>query len=129
MTDLFSMALQEGGSGRAGSETILAKLSELMFVEVIRCYTETLPAESRGWLSGLRDPHVGKALRLIHARPAEVWTLERLHGKPASRARSLPSVSPTMSAFPAALSDRLAPSARASIAGTDGLQCRGRAAQ
>ena len=78
VTDLFSMALQEGGSGRAGGETILAKLSELMFVEVIRCYIETLPAETRGWLSGLRDPHVGKALRLIHARPAEGWTLERL---------------------------------------------------
>ena len=38
VTDLFSMALQEGGSGRAGGETVLAKLSELMFVEVIRCY-------------------------------------------------------------------------------------------
>ena len=59
VTDLFRMALQEGGSGRAGSETILAKLSELMFVEVIRRYIETLPAETRGWLSGLRDPHVG----------------------------------------------------------------------
>ena len=78
VTDLFNMALQEGGSGRAGGETVLAKLSELMFVEVVRCYIETLPAESRGWLSGLRDPHVGKALRLIHARPAEGWTLDRL---------------------------------------------------
>ena len=46
VTDLFSMALQEGGSGRAGGETVLAKLSELMFVEVIRCYIETLPAET-----------------------------------------------------------------------------------
>ena len=44
VTDLFSMALKEGGSGRAGGETVLAKLSELMFVEVIRCYIETLPA-------------------------------------------------------------------------------------
>jgi len=78
VTDLFGVALQEGGSGRAGGETILAKVSELMFVEVIRCYIETLQPESRGWLSGLRDPHVGKALRLIHARPAEAWTLERL---------------------------------------------------
>jgi AraC-like DNA-binding protein len=78
VTDLFSMALQEGGSGRAGGETVLAKLSELMFVEVIRSYIETLPPQSRGWLSGLRDPHVGTALRLIHAQPAEAWTLERL---------------------------------------------------
>jgi AraC-like DNA-binding protein len=78
VTDLFSMALQEGGSSRPGGETVLAKLSELMFVEVIRSYIETLPIESRGWLSGLRDPHVGKALRLIHARPAEAWSLDRL---------------------------------------------------
>lgn len=78
VTDLFHLALAEGGSRRAGGETILAKLSELMFVEVIRRHLETLPEGSRGWLSGLRDPHVGAALGLIHARPAEDWTLERL---------------------------------------------------
>ncbi|TJW13279.1 MAG: AraC family transcriptional regulator [Mesorhizobium sp.] len=76
--DLFRLALAEGGSGRAGGERILAKLSELMFVEIIRRHLETLPHDSRGWLSGLRDPHVGEALRLIHARPREEWTLDRL---------------------------------------------------
>jgi AraC-like DNA-binding protein len=78
VTDLFQLALAEGSSGRAGGETILAKLSELMFVEVIRRHLESLPEGSGGWLSGLRDPHVGEALRLIHARPAQDWTLERL---------------------------------------------------
>lgn len=78
VTDLFRVALAEGGSKRAGTETILAKLSELMFVEVLRRHIETLSADSSGWLSGLRDPHIGAALRLIHARPAEDWTLERL---------------------------------------------------
>jgi AraC-like DNA-binding protein len=78
ITDLFRLALAEGSSERAGSETILAKLSELMFVEVIRRHIESLPDESRGWLSGLRDPHVGEALRLVHARPTEQWALERL---------------------------------------------------
>jgi AraC-like DNA-binding protein len=78
VTELFRMALAEGGARRAGGETILAKLSELMFVEVVRRHLETLPEGARGWLSGLRDPHVGAALRLIHARPAEDWTLERL---------------------------------------------------
>lgn len=76
--DLFHLALTEGSSGRAGAETILAKLSELMFVEVIRRHIETLPDDSRGWLSGLRDPHVGEAIRLIHARPAEQWSLAEL---------------------------------------------------
>lgn len=73
--DFFRRAISEGSSGRAGGETILAKLSELMFVEVIRRYLETLPEDARGWLSGLRDPKVGEALRLIHARPAENWSL------------------------------------------------------
>jgi AraC-like DNA-binding protein len=49
-----------------------------MFVEVLRRYVATLPEESRGWLSDLRDPHVGKALWLLHSRPTEAWTLDRL---------------------------------------------------
>ncbi len=78
VTDLFRAAMAEGGSKRAGGETILARLSELMFVEVVRNHIESLPEDSRGWLSALRDPHIGQALRLIHARPAEEWTLDRL---------------------------------------------------
>jgi AraC-like DNA-binding protein len=78
VTDLFHAAMAEGGSRRAGGETILAKLSELMFVEILRDHIESLSEDSRGWLSGLRDPHVGEALRLIHARPTEEWTLDRL---------------------------------------------------
>ncbi len=58
--------------------TVIAVLSELMFVETIRRHLETLPDDASGWLSGLRDAHVGEALRLIHARPREVWTLDRL---------------------------------------------------
>lgn len=76
--ELFAMALAEGRGARAGTETVLAKLSELMFVEVLRRHIETLPADARGWLSGLRDPQLSAVLRLIHGRPAEPWTLERL---------------------------------------------------
>ena len=60
VTDLFPVALAEGSAKRPGGETILAKISELMFVEVLRRHIESLPEESRGWLSGLRDPHVGR---------------------------------------------------------------------
>jgi AraC-like DNA-binding protein len=76
--DLLRLALTEGSSPRAGGETILAKLSELMFVEVLRRYVAALPPDSRGWLSGLRDPQIGNALRLLHAEPSEAWTLDRL---------------------------------------------------
>lgn len=78
VTDLFRMALSEGRRNRPGSETILAKISELMFVEVVRRYIDALPSESKGWLAGLRDRHVGEALRLLHGQPAAPWTLERL---------------------------------------------------
>ncbi len=78
ITDLFVHAVAEGSSGRTGTETILAKLSELMFVEVIRTHLETLPEGSRGWLAGLRDRHVGEALRLVHSRPSDDWTLDKL---------------------------------------------------
>ena len=63
---------------RAGGESVLAKLSELMFIEVVRRHLEALPPEQAGWLAGLRDPFVGKALSLMHASPARNWTIEEL---------------------------------------------------
>jgi AraC-like DNA-binding protein len=53
-------------------------MSEMLFVEVLRRYVDALPADQTGWLAGMRDPAVGRALGLLHGRPAEAWTLERL---------------------------------------------------
>jgi AraC-like DNA-binding protein len=78
MGQLIRMSIDETATRRSGGETVLSKLAELMFVEVVRRYVETLPTEASGWLSGLRDPHIGAALALMHGRPAEAWTLERL---------------------------------------------------
>lgn len=71
-------ALMESADKRAGGESVLAKLSELMFIEVVRQYLEGLPPEQAGWLAGLRDPFVGKALSLLHGAPAQSWTIEDL---------------------------------------------------
>lgn len=71
-------AMTESADKRAGGESILAKLSELMFIEVVRRHLESLPPEQAGWLAGLRDPFVGKALSLMHAAPARNWTIEEL---------------------------------------------------
>ena len=71
-------AIVESAEKRAGGESVLAKLSELMFIEVIRRYIETLPPEQSGWLAGLRDPFIGKALAQMHRRPAHDWSLEEL---------------------------------------------------
>jgi AraC-like DNA-binding protein len=65
-------------SGRPGKEAVLARLSELMFVEVVRRHLEALPPDRTGWLAGLRDPHVGKSLAALHARPGHAWSLDAL---------------------------------------------------
>jgi AraC-like DNA-binding protein len=82
------VAVAESAGKRAGSESVLAKLSELMFIEVVRQYLETLPAEQAGWLAGLRDPWVGKALSLLHGAPAHGWTIEEL-AKQVGQSRSV----------------------------------------
>ena len=64
----------EVSAGRPGSETVLAKLSELLFVEAVRRYAEALPEGQTGWLAGLRDPHVARALALLHRDIARPWT-------------------------------------------------------
>lgn len=78
LSDLVRVAVEESEHGSAGGETMLAKIAELMFVEVVRKYMASLPEDARGWFSGLRDHHVGAALRLIHSRPGEAWTLGSL---------------------------------------------------
>ena len=75
---LMNIAVTESGAGRPGGENVLARLSELMFVEIVRQYLETLPAAETGWLAGLRDPVTGQALAAMHAEPAAEWTVESL---------------------------------------------------
>lgn len=74
----FRFAVSEIAAGRMGSATVIAKLSELLFVEAVSQYVARLPAERRGWLAGLRDPQIGRALALLHARPTKDWTAEAL---------------------------------------------------
>ena len=45
---------------------------------MVRRYLDSLPAGKTGWLAGLRDPSVGRALAMLHARPAHNWTLDEL---------------------------------------------------
>jgi len=74
----FSYAADEIAAGRMGSETVFAKLSELLFVEAIRRYAESLPEGQTGWLAGLRDPFVSRALAVLHRRPGDPWTVDEL---------------------------------------------------
>ena len=70
--------VEEAASGRIGSDAMLAKLSEALFVDTLRRYVATLPEQETGWLSGARDPIVGKSLGLLHSRIAHPWTIAEL---------------------------------------------------
>jgi AraC-like DNA-binding protein len=72
------LAMAEAKDKRPGGESVLGRLSELMFVEVVRRHLAALGDDERSWLAGLRDRHVGGALSLMHARPTHAWTLEEL---------------------------------------------------
>lgn len=72
---LIQAAVREARDERVGRAGVLSKLSELIFIDVIRRYAEALPVGRRGWLTGLQDPNIGRAIRLLHAEPARDWTV------------------------------------------------------
>jgi AraC-like DNA-binding protein len=74
----FHYAAGEVAAGRPGSETVLAKLSELLFVETVRRYAEGVPGGQTGWFAGLRDPYVARALALLHRDITRRWTVDDL---------------------------------------------------
>jgi AraC-like DNA-binding protein len=78
LADLVRLAVTETATPRPGGEALRARLAEMMFVEAVRGYLSTLGDGEGGWLGGLRDAHVGRALALLHARPAHPWTTEEL---------------------------------------------------
>jgi len=78
LRELLRVGVHESAASRPGAESMLAKLSELMFVEALRRYVETLPPEGKGWLAGVRNPQIGRALALLHADPGRDWTVDEL---------------------------------------------------
>jgi AraC-like DNA-binding protein len=71
-------AAGELAAGRLASSGIVSRLSELLLAEAIRAYADSLPDDETGWLRGLRDPQVGRALALLHRDVAAAWTAESL---------------------------------------------------
>jgi AraC-like DNA-binding protein len=74
----FAFAAQQLAAPEAGAATIIGKLSELMFVEAVRRYIDALPPQETGWFAALRDPAIGRALALLHTKPAHAWTADEL---------------------------------------------------
>lgn len=71
-------SVTEAATRAAGGSAMLAKLSEAVFAETLRRYVRELPEGETGWLAGARDAEVGKALTLLHERPAHPWSVDEL---------------------------------------------------
>jgi AraC-like DNA-binding protein len=78
LRELLQMGVRESSASRPGAESMLAKLSELMFVEALRRYAEDLPPQGKGWLAGVRDKQIGRALAVLHGDPGRAWTVDEL---------------------------------------------------
>ena len=78
LSQLIGLTIAESRQERAGANCMRLRLSELMFIEVVRRYFREIPAGQSGWLAGLQDPFVGRALVLLHKQPAHPWMLEEL---------------------------------------------------
>ncbi|HUM11852.1 MAG TPA: AraC family transcriptional regulator [Myxococcaceae bacterium] len=79
--EFIQRAVAESHTRRPGGEAMLARMSEMLFVDAVRRYLDSLPPDAMGWLAGLRDRFVGRALALLHEEPAKAWTLDELGRK------------------------------------------------
>lgn len=78
LADLLRLGVAESRAQKPGSQSLLAKLSELAFTEALRRYAQSGDPELKGWLAGLHDPFVGRALALLHRQPARDWSVDEL---------------------------------------------------
>ena len=78
IAEFMRHAVAESRGKRAGGEAMLERMSEMMFVDAVRRYVDGLPEDSAGWLAGMRDRFVGRALALLHDAPAQEWTVDEL---------------------------------------------------
>lgn len=75
---VIDQAVAESNSPRPGGDAVLERLAEMMFVDAARRYLDALPEDATGWLAGLRDRFVGKALSLMHEHPEQAWSVDEL---------------------------------------------------
>jgi AraC-like DNA-binding protein len=78
LENLLLHLVEEATSGQVGSEAVLAKMSEALFVDTLRRYFAGLPKQEVGWLAAASDPVIGKSLMLLHSRTAHPWTIAEL---------------------------------------------------
>lgn len=78
LASMTKSLVNEASAVRAGTSCLLSRLSELVFVEVLRRHMAKLAPGQIGWVAALNDPLVGRALQLLHASPKDAWTVDEL---------------------------------------------------
>jgi AraC-like DNA-binding protein len=78
LSDALSLVLSSSDAPFLGSTATRSRLAEIVFVEALARFVQSMPPGSKGWLAGLNDRYVGRALGLVHGRPSEAWTVEKL---------------------------------------------------
>jgi AraC-like DNA-binding protein len=74
----LDLITEETMNGRPGGETLINRLTEALFIQVVRAHLEEQQRPDPSWLAGLRDPHIALALGLIHRDPRQAWTVDTL---------------------------------------------------
>jgi AraC-like DNA-binding protein len=75
---ILQRMVSESALERPGQRVALSRMTEVLFVEVLRSWIKSLGPGEGGWLGAMADPHIGRALQLIHERPDRPWTLRDL---------------------------------------------------
>lgn len=78
LLDSLALTLSRSDAPALGASATRARLAEAVFVEALARHIHSLPPGGSGWLAALNDRYIGRTLALIHGRPAEAWTVERL---------------------------------------------------
>lgn len=78
MDTLVRYAVTYGLDDDPGAAALRGRLAELLFLSALRVYMRDLPEGATGWLAGLRDPMVGRALQTLHQNPCRRWSVDEL---------------------------------------------------
>jgi AraC-like DNA-binding protein len=65
----------EVAAGKPGAHTVVSRLADILFIQIVRGYLAGLPEDATGWLGALKDQQIGAALTLIHQNPERDWTV------------------------------------------------------
>jgi AraC-like DNA-binding protein len=78
LPEVLNWITRETEQMKPGSNYVIDRLLELLCVEILRSHIETIATSKSGWLAGVKDPVVGKAISMIHSRPGDSWSVKRL---------------------------------------------------